>query len=260
MNRISKNVGIGLFGCLVIVLSSTARISALSGDRTTTIDKTTPFCTNFPSTFSKVNDSISNLQTKLTTAWNQRSQKIASNDAKWDQAIAADQAKWASERKTQFSDLQAKATTDAQKAAVQTYINTMTTAINTRETANAAARSAYRTAVQNLLSSQQSTISAQLTTFSNAVNAAEAAAQSGCTSSPTENNNRMIFVAAMKAARLAYVSDRKGDSGLTSQVKALAATRDSAIKTNDQNFEAVAKTAAGFLKAAFAESGTNVTD
>ena len=255
MNRLSRKIGFAIVAIVVPVSLSTATIFAAPATTT----RTTAFCTNLPSTISKVNSSLSNLQSKLTTAWNNRNAQIATNDTKWDQALAADRAKWAAQRQNEFTELQAKATTDAQKAAVQTYITALSDAINSRESANDQARATFRSGLTSLLASQQSTINSQVATFTGTVNAAEATAQSSCAATPSDTSIRTTFVSATRTARSAYNSDRKSDSGIGTQVKALAATRDAAIKANDTAFAATAKAEATALKAAFAGTGTNVS-
>jgi hypothetical protein len=257
MNRLFKKLGFGLALAAVPVSLSASMVTAIDKPAAqSSTARTSEFCTNLPATISRVNSNMGSLQSKLDTAWNNRNTQISSNDAKWDQALAADQAKWAAQRQTQFSELQAKATTDAQKAAVQTYITTLTNAISTRESANAAARTTFRDGLTNLLTTQRSNITSQVATFTDAVNAAEAAAQSACAS---DASPRTTFISAMKSARQAFETDRKGDSSLGTQVKALAATRDAAIKANNTAFKNTATAAATALKAAFGAASTSIS-
>ncbi len=249
MNRLSRKISLGLVGLVVpfsfLAVSSSASLAA-------TTPKTSPFCTNLLVLVTKINSSVSSLEAKMATARTNRDQKVATNDTKWDQELATDRAKWTGQRQDQFTRLEAKATTDTQKAAVKTYETTITSAIATRESANDAARATFRAGVASLIAGQRSTIDSQVGTFANAVSSAEATALSSCQATPDQGPAiRTAFQTAMKNARQAFVSDRKSDGTIGSQVKALAQTRDAAFKVNDATFVAAAKAAAAALKTAF---------
>lgn len=249
MKLLSNKIVIVAIALTVPASAGLAVVSSLTASAT---NNDSPFCTNLPNRVSQINSQLSNLQTKLTTAWSQRDQQITANDTKWDQALTAERAEWATNRQGQFTKLQAKATTDAQKAAVQAYITALTNAISTRESANDTARTTFRTAVHNLIANNRAAINAQVTAFVNATAAAESAAQASCQATPNQGPAiRTTFVAAMKSARQTFVNDRKADAGIGDQVKQLAQTRNITIKANDAAFQSAAKAAADTLKAAF---------
>jgi len=222
--------------------------SALS---TTASSRETSFCTELPTTINTVNSNISKLTGKLNTAQATRLSNLNSRWTKADQTLAADRSQWAADRQAQFTKLEAKATTDSQKAAVSTFESTITSAINTRELANDAARATYRTAVTNLVSTKQSGTNGQVAAFTSSVNSAESTATAGCQANPSSAANRTTFQTALRTARTTYISYRNSDNNIASQVKALAQTRDTAIQTNDSTFKAAAAAAETALKAAF---------
>ena len=241
MNRHFNKIGLALSAGLTLAVFSSSLTLAAS----------TPFCTNLSTTISTVNTNITNLTAKLTTAQTDRLAKLNSNWAKDDQTLATDRANWAAQRQTEFSKLSAKATTSAEQSAVATFGSTITTAIATRESANDSARATYRTAVTNLVTAQQSTVNGQAAAFKTTVEAAESTASDNCVTRPTDTTIRTTFQAALKSARTTYVGYRTSDGGLSTQVKALAATRDAAIKANDATFTVAQTAAETALKAAF---------
>ncbi|HVO86803.1 MAG TPA: hypothetical protein VMT23_03760 [Candidatus Binatia bacterium] len=240
-----------LFAPLAVLVASLPLLAMASPASALSVAGQTPFCANLPTTISTINSNIASLTGKLNTAQSSRLSTLNDRWAKADQTLTTSRAGWAAARQTQFAKLEAKATTDAQKAAVTTFESTITTAINTRESANDAARATYRSGVTSLVNTKQSTTNGQVTTFTDAVNAAEAAATAGCQSSPSSATNRTTFQAALKSARTTYSGDRTGDSNIATQVKALAQTRDAAIAANDATFKAAASAAETALKAAF---------
>jgi hypothetical protein len=228
-----------------VLLSPSAAFAATS-------TRESAFCTNLPTTITTVNNSIATLTGKLGTAFTNRTDTFTANRAQWDSELATKRAQWDQQRQTSFTKLEAKATTSAQKTAVQTYETTITNAVTTRRSANDAARDTFRTAALGVINGRQSTIEGQLATFKDAVTAAETTAQASCTSDPSQGvSNRTTFRDALKTAREAYTADRKSDSQVGDQIKTLAQTRDTTIKANDATFTATASAARQALKTAF---------
>jgi len=243
-NRI--NLGLAAIAASTSIFATTGVIAYASPT-----PKETLFCTNLPADISKINANINNLTGKLSTAQSNRLKNLNSNWAKVDQTLADDRTKWASDRQTQFTKLESKATTAAEKAAVSAFETTITAAIKARESANDAAIASYRSAVSSLVSNKQSSTNGQVTAFVNAVGATEAAATAACQANPSDTSIRTTFQSALRSARLTYISNRSGDSSISAQIKALAATRDAAIKANNAAFRAAQTAAEKALKAAF---------
>ncbi len=238
----------GLLTFLVVAASALPSITV----HAISANEESAFCTNLSSLTDKVTGNMTTLITKLDITRASRDQTIAANRTKWEQDIAASRTKWDAKRDMEFATLTAKAKTDAQKAAVKTYQADLTAAIATRRSANDAARNSYRQAVDAALASQRSTIDGEVSTFKSSIATAEAGARTGCQVMPGSGASlRANYQLTLKSARQSFSIARKADKTSADQVKALAATRDAAIKANDAAFAASAKTAADKLKAAF---------
>lgn len=216
------------------------------------------FCTNIGNNTAKITSGITAAKDKVSTARNERATQLTANRAKWDQDLSANRSKADQDRQSSFAKLEAKATTDAQKAAVKTYESTVADAVTKRRAANDAARTAFRNAVDTAIASQKATIDAQATIFSSAVSTAVTTAQAACIANPANGPAiRTTLQNSLKTAKDTYNAARKSDGNLGEQIKQLAATRNEAIKTADTTLQATVKAAREALKAAFG-SQTNI--
>ena len=214
--------------------------------------KTSSFCTKLPATITTIDTNFSSRIAKLTNARVSADQKHAANKIKWDSEIAANRATWDQKRQTNFTKLEVKGADAAKTTAIKAYEASITGAVDSMRTANSQARETYRIAATNAITSQRSTVDKQLATFQTAVSAAESTAQANCLAAPNDGSSiRIVFQAALKSAREAYTSDRKIDTGLSTQLKQLGKARDSAFKASSATFQAVAKTARTTLQLAF---------
>jgi hypothetical protein len=259
MNRLSKLARTTSFGLAFAALLVTVPVAAHNGEDHSVKPAATKtnFCTAVGASTGKIKSSLSEAQSKTDAAINKRGLALSSDRAKWDAELKADRAKWDAQRQENFTKLEAKATTPEQTAAVKAYETAIIEATNTRRAANDAARTAFRNGVDAAVNTQKTAVNNQATAFTNSVTAAIAAAQASCTANPDDSANiRTTLQAALKTARESFSTNRKGDGGIGDTVKALAATRNTAIKANDAAFATATATARTTLKAAF--GSTNI--
>ncbi len=262
MKRLSKNRIASIISSVVAVplfaiAPAAAALSTGGPSVAQSVKETSPFCTNIVSNVGKINSSLNAAKLKVDEARTERVATQTANRAKWDQELAANRAKWDQQRQENFTKLEAKATTDAQKTAVQTYKKAITDAISTRRATNDKARADFRSAVDSLISGQNSTVNAQSVILTTTISTAISTAQAACYATPAEGATiRTTLQAGIKTAKETFNNARKSDSNLGDQIQKLAETRNTTIKANDSAFEAAAKAARDTLKAAF---GTNAT-
>ena len=135
-NLVNTSARVGLTTLtLAVFLSPSAAFAAT---------KESEFCTNLPKTITTVNNSISNLTTKFDTAVTNRTDAFTANKQKWDTELATKRQQWDQQRQESFAKLEAKATTDAEKAAVKTYETAVINAVSARRVANDNARDTFR--------------------------------------------------------------------------------------------------------------------
>ena len=247
---------LGVSTLAVITIAPSAGAISASPKVSELADK---FCTGVATKLGDATNKVQAARDKATAAQADRATKISDNRAKWDQELAANRAKWDQQRQDNFAKLEAKATTDAQKAAVKTYEQTITDAITKRREANDAARTTFRKGVDDAVANQKSTVNAQIVIMQNAISTAVTSAEAACTSGTANAATiKTNLQTAIKNAKDTFNNARKNDGALGEKIKALAQTRNDAIKANDAAFEATAKAAREALKAAFGTQASNV--
>lgn len=239
-----------------LILGSTAfvPVAAISSTGTAKSSATSPFCTNLSTRATTATSKISDLRGKLATAWSNQDSSLSSKYASVDQNVAQVRTQADTERTSNFGKLEAKATTDAQKQAVQTYETAVKNAVTIRRAAYDAARQTFRDGVKSAIDSRRSTITSQTDAFSSAVQSALSSAEASCNTDSSVSAGqtaRTTLVASLKTARETFQADRKNDATVGSQATQLAATRDAAFKAADQTFQASMTTARTALQKAF---------
>lgn len=272
MKRITKvfnklSITSSIIGALCLVLAPVsayavgrpAGVGTAATAASSTSSKPKPgFCNGLTNQANVTNGRIDILNGKAGQAWSQQDQKLAAQFQKVDQKVADARKKADAARAKDLSKLAAKATTNDQKQAVQTYKAAVQDAINTRRAAYDAARQTFRAGVQNAITSRRSTIKAQLATFQDSVSSAFSTAEASCAgSSPNGQAIQQTLRTSLKSARETFQNDRKSDSTIGGQVKQLAATRQAAFQTADKTFQNSLAAARQALQQAFGKN-TNV--
>ncbi|MDB5160495.1 MAG: surface antigen [Candidatus Saccharibacteria bacterium] len=238
VSRILKFVGsTGLVVSLVVVssvpthavtntnlLATCNRISSLSDTSDVAIKtKVTSMNADFTTRLTNIADRTTTIDPKVDEA---RAKATAAFDAK-------------------VTALQEKTgLTAIQKAAIKTYAVNMNAAEKTRETAVDAARTTYRTALTSVVTTHQTSLTNATTTYQTSVTNAFATATAHCADSTAISNLKT----SVKAARDIFKSTRT-DAKVTTDIKALMATRDAAIKAADANFTKATATYTATLSA-----------
>lgn len=213
------------------------------------------FCANLPAKITSTDTVITNMTSRVTTAWSQQDQKLAADQQKIDQGVATARAAADRTRTADFTQLQTKATTSSERAAVQTYITAVNAAVNTRRAAYDAARHTFRISLASAISTRRTTVAAQESAFQTAVTTAFNTAQAGCTANPSNGASlRTALINSLRAARQTFQTDRKDDATIGSQIQQFIAARKAAFQAADTAFETVLQAARQALQAAFGAS------
>jgi hypothetical protein len=190
---------------------------------------------------------LQNWQTKTT----QRDSELTKLRSNWD-----------TNRTAQFTKLEARATTDAQKQAVADFEATTKTAIATRQAAVDSAIAAFREGVKNLISGRTEDVTTSFTTFSDAAKAAYETAKSDCASGKDPATVRTTLRNALAAAKTKFHSDKTSAPKVGGNVQPLIDARRAAVQTAMKNFKATMEKARTDLKKAFPNDniGTGTTE
>jgi hypothetical protein len=248
---------VSIIGLLVAPMGSFALSPHAATAASASKSQANSFCTNLANHTDKIATGLSDRSGKVTPAWSKQDQKLTAGWQKTDQTVAADRQKADSDLNADFTKLEAKAKTDNQKQAVQTYEAAVHNAIATRRDAYDAARQAFRTGVQDAVSGRHDTVTAQLDTFQSSVSSAISTAKDSCTANPNDAQViRQTLRASLKSARTTFQIERKADNTVGSQVKQLVVTRKAAFKAADKAFQDSLSTARQALKQAFGNSNS----
>lgn len=208
--------------------------------------KKAELCSRFANLGDSSRSTLQTKSTELKSDFAKRLADITSRQTAVDQKVTSTRANAAAEFDAKIEKLRTAAGTDQAKlTAIDTYVTNMKEAAKTRNAAVDAARTAYRTALSADITAHQQAISAAVAAYQAAVASAVATAKANC----GDGTAAVTLKAAVKTARETLQSARKSDK-VTSNVKALAATRESAIKAANEAFRASAKTNAQTLAAA----------
>jgi len=135
--------------------------------------------------------------------------------------------------------------TDAQMTAITKYETDMKAAMTIRLTAVDAARDTYRTALAETVQAQQKEMTTAIEAYQTALTTALTTAKEGCSK---DSNSLTGLKSATKTARATLATTQKS-SHIGDDIKALAATRNTAIKAANDTFKQTAKTLTATLVA-----------
>jgi hypothetical protein len=140
--------------------------------------------------------------------------------------------------------LRSKATTDAEKSAVEVFITTMTTAEKTRTTAVDAAIASYRTGVETLLSGKTDAGSTAVAAFKTSVESALVTAKTACAgTTPDDKAIASAFKTSVKSAQETLKSKKTEMETVRAEIKKLGDVRKTAIDTAHSAFKTSVDTA-----------------
>ena len=218
----------------------------------TTTGGQSSFCRSLSDITTKTSGEISSRSGKLSSTRDTADKERSSDRSSVDAKLMADRKTWETKRDENFSKLESLAKTPGQKAAVATYVKTIKNAIETRQMANDKAHTQYRTAVDALIAAHRSAVDTRVATFTNSVKTAVATAKATCATNP--QTTAETFRASLKQARETFSAAKQEDAKLGPQIKALATTRDAAIKANNETMKQTVEAARTVLKTALKDT------
>ncbi len=140
--------------------------------------------------------------------------------------------------------LRAKATTDAEKAAVETFITTMTNAEKARIASVDAAVATYRSGVDAIIAGKTDAGSVAYGTFKTSVESAIATAKTACAVTGADDKAiASAFKTSVQTATKTLKASTADMTAIKASVKALADTRKTAVDTAQEAFKTAVDTA-----------------
>jgi hypothetical protein len=180
-----------------------------------------------------------------------RMAKLTTQRQTWDANLAGDRAASQARLNIRFNALNAKADTDAKKAAVAAFQTAVNAAVAKRIAAVDAAIKAHRDGVDTIVQTKFTSLDTDAATFKSAVDAALLQAKTDCGNNVAPATARATLIASVKAAQTTFKANRT-DAEIKTQLETLAATRKQAVAAAMTQFKADMTAATTALKAAFA--------
>lgn len=238
------------------VLSGTFAPFSLFAESATGTPKTPDknFCTKLPDFSSKLTERFTEHTGKLHSKQDEIAKKITENRAEIDVKIKEYRDKADAQRQAQAVKLAERATTTAQKAAVETFVDTIHDAITVRRTAIDAARETFRIGVDKVRNDRKTAIEGALTTFKSSFTATLDKASADCAANVAPKTVRTQTVTALKNARTAFNTTIKGLEKNKVSIESLQTTRNAAIKKAQDDFKTILDKAKADLKKAFSDA------
>jgi hypothetical protein len=202
-------------------------------------------CSTLPTALTKYETAATGRLATMNDDFAKRISNIANRDTTVDPKVAAARTAAAEKFDQAITKLKAQSgLTQAQQAAIDTYVTQMKAAEKTRETAVDAVRSTYRTSLSSTVQQHQAALTAAVKAFQSSVSNAFTVAIANC----GNGTARATLKASIASAKAAFASERQS-AKVTDQIKVLVQARDAAIKAADTAFANQVKTYSATLTA-----------
>lgn len=216
-------------------------------------DNREAFCDRFAESANQITTNMAERRGKLDERQRNREDQMNSGRDSRDGALQDSRSNADEKRSALYAALEAKATTDVQKAAVVTFQETVEKAIDTRRSVLDGVIATFRKGVDTALLGRKDAMQSDAQTFETAVRSALAQTQSGCASGADLTTVRSIFRLAMSSARTTLQTGQTDSERADVQVRILAEARRVIAKKSGIDFGTALKAATMKLQEALGE-------
>ena len=192
---------------------------------------------------------LAELRVKLDAHRDERKGKLAEMRVKHQENAVERRDDWNARWDKILLELQAKATTDADKAAIAQFKLEMKAAFDARKTAVDAANATFRAGIDKAVTDRKTAVQAAADGLRAAVKAAFDKAKADCAAGVAGATIKANLKASLDAAHVKYRTDMQAAEKVGANAKALAETRRAAIEKANTVFKAAAQKARDALKA-----------
>lgn len=257
---------IGIFGISAMLITQTALPIVNAEDSTSTPrgpkpvrteGQTANFCSLVDQVAARVSSEVASSTTRLLDARSNRGKNIDSRRDDRSTKLSDNRNKFDENRGEHYTKLRARATTDTQKATVETFITAIDAAVTARRAAVDAAIRAFRDGVDKAIADRQTAVDGYVTTFKTAVQTAVDKAKSDCAAGTDPKTVRAAFMASIETARKDLRSHRDLLTKNGDALKPLVDARRTAVNKAFSDFKEAVKNATAALKLVFKPSATS---
>ncbi len=211
------------------------------------------FCARIENLESAVDKKFDERKAKLDTRRGERMTKLDERQGKVDARRLEHRSKGDANRTDHYGKLLERATTEAQKQAVENFKAAVEGAVAARKTAVDAAVQAFRGGLDQAIADRKAKVDTAVSGFDTARDAALAKAKADCAGDMEPKTARESYMQSMKAAREKLNADRKAIDILKKSSEGLITARKTAVETEMADFKAAIEKARQDLKAAFGQ-------
>jgi hypothetical protein len=211
------------------------------------------FCSRFTEMAGKMGTGLATGREKFEERRDSRTEHMDDGRDTRDAKLGDGRSDADAKRSEMYDKLKEKADTDAKKDAVEEFQKTVEDAVETRRDAFDVALQTFRTGVDALLTGRKDGMQDTADDFEAAMKAALDKAKADCEAGTAPATVRANFQAALQAAHKALQADRSNSEKISTQIRALADTRHTAVEKAINDFKTTVEAAAAKLKAALGE-------
>lgn len=231
-NFIKKSFGAAILIAVMLPLLVLAQPADTPGK------KEIDFCTLLSAISSRIDQNITDRETKLETKRAELQDRVQTKRTEKDAKLLQKRQKWDTNRAEHFAQIENKAQTDAQKQALLMLKQAVQAAIAARRSAIDGAIQSFRQAVNETANSRKAALDGLTNTFRTSVRAALQKANTDCTAGTIPKTVREMLKNAVQAAKQKFITDRQGLEKFKADMEELIAFRKDAIKKAIDDFKA----------------------
>jgi len=209
------------------------------------------FCANinnyFTNYYTVVQQKVAILNTKIANSQADINARRTQKDTNLSEARTAA----ATSKITYYANLQAAATTDAEKTAVTTFETAVNNATATKQAAIDAATATYRNGVNVVIAQKEPIIQSAAPTFEAAVNTVLSTAKTSCANGTSSVTAFTTAKAGVKTAIEQFKVVVQYGGAINTQMMTLQSTRNAAYQKANSDYRIAVQTAANALNTAF---------
>lgn len=227
--------------------------SVLAQTKNSTSTGNINFCISLDEKASKFSQNLNDNFNKFKSGKDQQLTKWENDWTKWSNDQGSNFARIDAIRTNNFTKLESKATTDAERQAIVTFKTAVETAVTARRSTVDTAIQTFRDGVKAALTGRAETVEKVINDRLAAFEAAVTKAKSDCASNIAPKTVRTAFVASLKKAQDAFKAAKKADENLKLKIETLRKARNSAVIAADKSLKTAISKAQADLKKVFSD-------
>jgi hypothetical protein len=187
------------------------------------------FCFQIPTFAGKIETQITEREAELLQKRNEREAETEIHKSVVEDKVSNRRTEWDDNRLKNFEKIESRATTEAQKTAIQKFRTAIDEAVRTRRETFDSAMQGFRSGISDSANSREEKIDAIVKAYQSAIANALEKMKIDCANGIDAKTSRMNFQTSTKAAKEHFDADKKVIEKITLSIQALSTERKSAL-------------------------------